>query len=198
MEKLKIKIKDKIYLCEIAYTDEERKKGLQDRKFLAPDEGMIFVFDRQGVQKFWMKDTLIPLDQIAINSAEIVNKVEQRTPEDETLISFPNCKYLLELNVNSGVLPGDEIEFDEEDLSDYTMKVLGSDGSTQMLLKGGERIFSRKSTLKFIRLAKLAKELQENNDLENLPKIYKKLGKAILKELYAQNHREKQYVEVPK
>ena len=141
-----------------------------------------------------MKDTKIPLDQIAINKAETVTSVYTASPESETLIPFSNCKYLLEVNANSGINVGDEVDFD--DLQDYTMKVVGSDGSTQMLLKGGERIFSRKSTLKFIRLAKLANEYSD--DPENYNKICKKLGKALFKELYAQDHREKQYVEQPK
>lgn len=196
MKKIKITIQDKTYICEVAITQEEKQTGLQNRKSLAPDEGMLFIYDKQGTQQFWMKDTPIPLDQIAINSSEIVNKVYTALPNDETLVSFPKCKYLLEVNANSGIQEGDEVEFDEEDLSDYTMKVLGSDGGTQMLLKGGERIFSRKSTLKFIRLAKLANEL--NEDPEEYDKICIKLGKALFKELYAQDHREQQYVDLPK
>lgn len=194
MDKVKIRIKDKIYLCEVADTEETRRKGLQNRKTLAPDEGMLFIFDSQATQKFWMKDTKIPLDQISLNSQEDITKIYTATPEDETLIPFPNCKYLIEINANSGVQLTDEVEIDDEDLSEYTMKVLGSDGFTQMLLKGGERIFSRKSTLRFIRLAKLA---QQNQGTEEYTKICKKLGKALFKELYAQNHREKQYVELP-
>lgn len=194
MNKVKITINDKVYICQVAETEEERKQGLQNIDYLPPDEGMLFVFDKQGTYKFWMKDTKIPLDQIAINKAETVTSVYTASPESETLIPFSNCKYLLEVNANSGINVGDEVDFD--DLQDYTMKVVGSDGSTQMLLKGGERIFSRKSTLKFIRLAKLANEYSD--DPENYNKICKKLGKALFKELYAQDHREKQYVELPK
>lgn len=195
MDKVKVIVNDKEYLCEIADSDESRRKGLQNRSFLAPDEGMLFIFDSQNTQKFWMKDTQIPLDQISINSSEEVTKVYTATPEDESLISFPKCKYLLEVNAGSGIKVGDEIDLDFDTVSDYTMKVLGSEGNTQMLLKGGERIFSRKSTLKFIRLAKLADSLEENSEEYN--KICKKLGKAAFKELYAQDHRDKQYVELP-
>lgn len=34
------------------------------RKELSPDQGMFFVFEREGVYPFWMKNTLIPLDII--------------------------------------------------------------------------------------------------------------------------------------
>jgi len=63
--------------------------------------------------------------------------------------------YVVELNANSKVKEGDELEF-LDDTKEYTMKVLAPDGSTQMNLKGGERIFSRKNTKVLIRQAKKA------------------------------------------
>lgn len=45
MDKIKIKVADKIYLVELAETEEEREIGLQDRDNLAENEGMLFVFD---------------------------------------------------------------------------------------------------------------------------------------------------------
>ena len=41
MDKKRIIIGDKQYTVEIAKTEEDRKKGLQDREQLAPDEGML-------------------------------------------------------------------------------------------------------------------------------------------------------------
>lgn len=49
---------------EIAATDAQRQRGLMFRKSLAPNEGMIFIFDDVGFYPFWMKNTLIPLDMI--------------------------------------------------------------------------------------------------------------------------------------
>ncbi len=49
---------------EIAATDAERQRGLMFRTHLAPNEGMIFIFDEVGFYPFWMKNTLIPLDMI--------------------------------------------------------------------------------------------------------------------------------------
>ena len=46
---------------EIADTPETRSKGLMDRKHLAPNTGMLFVFEKPSYQVFWMKDTMIPL-----------------------------------------------------------------------------------------------------------------------------------------
>ena len=46
---------------EVADTDEKREQGLMWRKKLKDDSGMIFVFDQEEPQGFWMKNTLIPL-----------------------------------------------------------------------------------------------------------------------------------------
>ena len=75
------------------------------------------------------------------------------------------------------------------------MKVLAPDGSTQMNLQGGERIFSRISTRKMIKQAKKANSLRKDSVLYE--RACKKLGKICLKELYAQNHRDQEYVQVP-
>ena len=38
------------------------------RTELAPDRGMIFLFDREQNQSFWMKNTPLPLDMIFIST----------------------------------------------------------------------------------------------------------------------------------
>jgi uncharacterized membrane protein (UPF0127 family) len=53
---------------ELARTEEERERGLMYRDHLAPDAGMLFLFERPALQTFWMKNTLIPLDMIFISS----------------------------------------------------------------------------------------------------------------------------------
>ena len=196
MEKVIVNIGNKTYNCQLAKTKEQRRKGLMNVDYLAPDEGMLFEFDDEGTQEFWMKNTPLELTQISINDDDEVEYVYQAIPNDETLIPFHNCKYLLEVNRTTEIQKGDEFEIDDsDDLNKYVMKVLAPDGSTQMNLQGGERIFSRISTKKMITQAKKANALRENVDLYE--KACKKLGKICLKELYAQNHREQEYVQVP-
>ena len=48
--------------AEIADTPEAREQGLMERKGLAENEGMIFIFPDERQMTFWMKNTLIPLD----------------------------------------------------------------------------------------------------------------------------------------
>lgn len=196
MDRVKVNIGNKTYNCQIAKTEEEKKKGLMDIENLPVDEGLLFVWDDEGTREMWMKNTKIPLDQIAIDDNDEVVMVYTAQPEDETLVPFPNAKYILEVNANSGIVEGDDFEIDDsDDLNKYTMKVLAPDGSTQMFLQGGERIFSRISTRKIIKWAKKAQEVRK--DEKEFTKKCKKLGKIILKEIYAQDNRDPEYVQVP-
>ncbi len=66
---------------EIADTPGKRELGLQYRRELAPDRGMIFLFPRDAEQTFWMKNTPIPLDMIFINDERrIVGIAEEAVP----------------------------------------------------------------------------------------------------------------------
>lgn len=196
MEKVIVNIGNKTYNCLIAKTEDDRRQGLMNVDYLAPDEGMLFEFPKEGTQEFWMKNTSLELTQISINDDDEVESVYQAIPNDETLIPFENCKYLLEVNRTTEIQKGDEFEIDDsDDLNKYVMKVLAPDGTTQMNLQGGERIFSRISTKKMIKQAKKANSVREDDTL--FDRACRKLGKICLKELYAQNHRDQEYVKVP-
>lgn len=196
MEKILVEIGNKIYKCKIAKTEEDRRKGLQGVDYLPIDEGMLFIWDDEDTREMWMKDCSLELDIIGINEDEEVNTVIKALPNDETLLPFPNAKYILEVNSGSGITEGDEFEIDEsDDLDKYVMKVLSPDGSSQFLLQGGERIFSRISTRKLIKWAKRAETVKE--DSKKFNSYCKRLGKIMFKELYAQDHRDPEYVKVP-
>ena len=196
MKKVIVNIGNKTYNCQLAKTEEEHKQGLMNVEYLAPDEGMLFEFKKEGTYEFWMKNTSLELTQISINDDDEVEEVYQAIPNDETLIPFYNCKYLLEVNRTTEIQRGDEFEIDDsDDLNKYVMKVLAPDGSTQMNLQGGERIFSRISTKKMIKQAKKTKSVQDDEIL--FERACRKLGKICLKELYAQNHRDQEFVQVP-
>lgn len=196
MDKVIVNIGNKTYNCQLAKTEEDRQKGLMNVEYLPIDEGMLFEFNKEGTHEFWMKDTPLELTQISINDDDEVERVYQAIPNDETLVEFNNCKYLLEVNRTDEINPGDFFEIDDsDDLNKYVMKILAPDGSTQMLLQGGERIMSRKSSKRLITLAKKANA--SKNDQELYDKACRKLGKAIFKELKAQDEREPEYVQVP-
>ena len=196
MERVIVNIGNRKYNCTLAKSEQDRRQGLMNVEYLAPDEGMLFEFDKEGTQEFWMKNTPLELTQISINEDDEVEEVYQAIPNDKTLIPFKNCKYLLEVNRTTEIKKGDDFEVDDsDDLNKYVMKVLAPDGSTQMNLQGGERIFSRISTRKMIKQAKKANSVRDDENL--FEKACRKLGKICLKELYAQNHRDPEYVKLP-
>ena len=56
-----------VYQAAVAADEPTRRKGLSNRKNpLAPDEGMIFVFEAPQRASFWMKETLIPLQLVFV------------------------------------------------------------------------------------------------------------------------------------
>lgn len=184
---MKIEIGDKEYNVTCARTEEERIKGLQGVTELKDDEGMLFFFEEPQTVGFWMKDTKVPLDIIFISEDMEVISVYQGEPENESIAEEDNVKFVLEVNQGSGIEEGDELDIEEgEELP--KMKVIAPDGSTQMELEGGERIFSRKNTRTLIRMAKRASKSKEDKD-------YKALGKKVFTYLKQQDEREPEYVE---
>lgn len=184
-----IEIEDKIYSVKVAETSDEYDDGLMNVENLNENEGMLFPFEDEDVREFWMKDTLIPLDIIFINSNNEVTKIIKGEPNSENII-HGQAKYVLELNADSGVNLGDEVEFDVENSEEDNTKmyVIGLDGNSQMTLEGGERIFSRKNTKTLIKFAK--KAYNSNNDSD-----YKALGKRVFKFLNIQDTNEPEYVD---
>ena len=185
-----IEIGNKKYKIQEARTEEEKEKGLQGVTELPEDEGMLFYFDPPEDVSMWMKDTLIPLDIVFINDDEEVVYVGEGVPNTETQMTVQNVAYVLEVNSGSGIQEGDELDFEEEDEAPV-MKVLAQDGSTQMDLWGGERIFSRKNTVVLIRKAKKANMSKDDKD-------YKALGRYMFKCIKGQDERPPEYVESPK
>lgn len=184
---MKIEIGDREYNVTCARTEEERIKGLQGVTELKDDEGMLFFFEEPQTVGFWMKDTKIPLDIIFIDDDMEVISIYQGEPESETIAEEDGVRFVLEVNQNSGIKEGDELDI-EEDEKLPTMKVIAPDGSTQMELQGGERIFSRKNTRTLIRMAKKAKSTKSEVD-------YKRLGKKMFEYIKAQDDRKPEYVE---
>ena len=57
-------LNNQLYQLEIAKTHAQRRQGLMHRKFIARNAGMLFLYDRPGNYRIWMKNTLIPLTVI--------------------------------------------------------------------------------------------------------------------------------------
>ena len=89
------------FLVELAKNEYEREKGLQCKKHLKKNEGMLFIWSDEDYRNFWMKNTVIPLDLIFINSSlEVIEVYFDARPFSEKLIrSEKRAKFVLELNV---------------------------------------------------------------------------------------------------
>ena len=87
------------FRVEVALTPEEHARGLMYRSHLDADAGMLFVFDDARVQRFWMKNTLIPLDMIFIApDRRIAGVVANAAPETENERMVPaRSQYVLEI-----------------------------------------------------------------------------------------------------
>lgn len=85
---------------EVADTDSEWEYGLMNRTSMGPYHGMLFVFNDEGTRSFWMKDTLIPLDMVFLDSSgRIVDINKNATPLSEIVFTAKSpSKYVVEVN----------------------------------------------------------------------------------------------------
>ena len=85
---------------EIVATEAQIERGLMYREHLPPDDGMLFLMDKEKEWAFWMHNTLIPLDIVFIASDfTIAGIVENAEPKTDTLreVNRPSL-YVLEVN----------------------------------------------------------------------------------------------------
>ena len=69
-----------VYRLELALTPEQQAQGLMFRESLPEAAGMLFVFPEDAPHHFWMKNTMIPLDMIWMDSSGKVLFVSADTP----------------------------------------------------------------------------------------------------------------------
>ena len=111
---------DECIKVEVVQTQAERARGLQSRRSLGRDEGMLFIFPSSRRQNFWMKDTFIPLDIIWMDGRKRIVFVIPNIPPCETdqcPVYSPDtdANYVLEVNAGvaaeMGLSIGDQAEF---------------------------------------------------------------------------------------
>lgn len=83
---------------EVADNAVERSRGLMYRDRLPDGQGMLFVFQDEDFQSFWMKNTPQPLDIIYIEADGDIVSIHNAKALDETPIpSVGPAKFVLEL-----------------------------------------------------------------------------------------------------
>ena len=87
--------------AEVAKTEAQREQGLMFRKQMAPNEGMVFIFDEPAGVCMWMKNTLIPLSVAFLDkSGTIINIEEMKAQTLDSHCAEKAAVYALEMNQN--------------------------------------------------------------------------------------------------
>lgn len=101
---------------EIADSDEKREIGLMNRSKLDLKSGMLFIFEEEDYYSFWMKNTLIPLDIIWMDSQFNIVFIKENfnpcTNKCDIITPDKKAKYVLE--INSGLVKELNIKTNDE------------------------------------------------------------------------------------
>ncbi len=102
-------LKGQVFFMELAFTPEQRSRGLMGRDYLDDNEGMLFVFPPVYPYPrelfFWMKGCLIPIDLLFLNNEGVVIAIHEMqppcpgTPDEELALysSLLPAQFALEL-----------------------------------------------------------------------------------------------------
>lgn len=115
-----VTIGETVIPVELATTTAAREKGLSGRVSLAPDKGMLFVFEKAAIYRFWMPDMHFPLDMIWIDQGRVVDisadvpiTFDPRNPRFYS--PRKPARYVLEVNAGfsarNNIKTGDAIAF---------------------------------------------------------------------------------------
>lgn len=107
---------------EVAATPEARARGLMGRTELPADQGMAFVFGQATTDRFWMKDTLIPLSIAFWDERDRVVAILDMQPcrADPCPTYGPDQPYVGAVEVNlgyfddHGIEVGDQVELTQQ------------------------------------------------------------------------------------
>ncbi|MDR2660308.1 MAG: DUF192 domain-containing protein [Spirochaetaceae bacterium] len=84
-------------IVELARASEEQRMGLMFRKKLDDGEGMLFVYDRDQILSFWMKNTIIPLSIAFISRDGQIIEIKDMQPQSiQSIRSSRSARYALE------------------------------------------------------------------------------------------------------
>lgn len=89
-------------LVEVANTPATRQVGLMNRKSMAENRGMLFVFPQPGQRTFWMKNTHIPLSIGFFTKGKMLVTLHDMKPDQTTELYPSKVDILYALEVNQG------------------------------------------------------------------------------------------------
>ena len=100
--------------AEIADTEETRNRGFMEREQIPDGTGMLFVFERDQILSFWMKNTPHPLSIAYIDSTGKIRNIYHMTPFSmANWTSTVSVRYALEVPQGwfekEGIVVGDKV-----------------------------------------------------------------------------------------
>lgn len=103
----------------VADTTQERYTGLSETDSLGPNEGMLFVHDREGMKAYVMRDMAFPIDMVFIGADRRITTIHHAPVEDRPLTRYRGrAKWVLEVpfnwTIDHGVGVGDRIRITYE------------------------------------------------------------------------------------
>ncbi len=98
-----VSVGDSVIWTEVANTEATREHGLSGKITLAPNTGMLFVFEQSGMWGFWMKNMLFPIDIIWLDvSGKVVTMAQNVYPKSYPKVFYPISPALYVLEVPTG------------------------------------------------------------------------------------------------
>lgn len=92
-------IDDKQLIAEVAATGQQRYMGLSFRATMDENKGMLFVYERERMLTFTMRNTLIPLSIAFISEDMVINEVhDMNVGPNQLFDSRAPARYALEVN----------------------------------------------------------------------------------------------------
>lgn len=101
--KVFLKIDEKIIETELVFSQEAMYLGLSGRDNLAPNKGMLFIFDDYGYQTFLMRNMNFPIDIVFLKDGEVMKIFSNLAPEGsspENLYQYGPADMVIELPAN--------------------------------------------------------------------------------------------------
>jgi hypothetical protein len=92
------------FIVEVVSTPETMSQGLSGRTFLAPRQGMLFIFSDTNVHNMWMPNMYFPLDIVWLDENKTIVKIEENlapcsdNKNCNIYSSVYPTKYAIELN----------------------------------------------------------------------------------------------------
>jgi uncharacterized protein len=111
-----IKVGNKIVRMQLAVRPAEMQRGLMERRDLARDDGMIFIYEKPQQMGFWMRNTPTPLDIGFFSTSGVLEEIYPLHPFDETTVASRSDHLQFALEMNQGwfrenaVKPGAQLD----------------------------------------------------------------------------------------